>query len=200
NTKIIIVADCTGHGVPAALMTVMGNSILNEIVSQRQIFEPDRILYELDSRITESFSNENESEQKINDGMDVSVIAFMDDKIYFAAAKNPLYLIKNNEHIQISGSKFPIGSTQYKKEKVFEKHTIEATKGDKFYLYSDGFQDQFGGETGRKYLSKRFKEYLHKINSLPMKVQLSHLQKEFEEWKGTENKQTDDILIIGIEL
>ena len=200
DTRIIIAADCTGHGVPAALMTVMGNSILNEIVSQRHIYEPDKILYELDSRITESFKNEGSDTEKINDGMDVSVISFTENSVFFAAAKNPLCILRNGEQVVIPGSKFPIGSTQYKKEKVFEKHALPLHKGDKFYIYSDGFQDQFGGETGQKYLSKRFKAFLQNTSTLPMPAQKERLETEFNTWKGENNRQTDDILIIGIEV
>jgi len=200
NIKIIIVGDCTGHGIPAAMMTVMGNSILNEIIVQRKIYEPDEILYELDKRIIESFSTRQGDENQINDGMDVAILSFTENHVQFAAAKNPLCFVKNNELSVLTGSKFPIGSTQYKNDKIYEKEIIEIKKGDKFYIYSDGFQDQFGGITNHKYLTKRFKKFLHNTSNLTMAEQRIALENEFEQWKGIRNKQTDDILIVGIEV
>ena len=198
--KIIIVGDCTGHGIPAAMMTVMGNAILNEIIVQRKIYSPDEILYELDKRIIESFSSRQGDDNQINDGMDVAILCFHENSVEFSAAKNPLCLIKNNELNVFNGSKFPIGSNQYKNEKIYEKEMIEIKKGDKFYIYSDGFQDQFGGTTNHKYLTKRFKRFLHNTSNLSMAEQKLALENEFELWKGKTNKQTDDIVIVGIEV
>ncbi len=199
NIRIVIAADCTGHGVPAAMMTVLGNSILNEIVIQRKIYAPDLILHELDKRIMESFSNRAEDENKINDGMDVSILSFHSGKVIFAAAKNPLCIITNGELKVIAGSKFPIGSTQYN-EKTFDKHELTLEKGTRLYIYSDGYQDQFGGTNNQKYLSKRFKEFLVRTSTLPMTEQKSKLLNEFEAWKGVDKKHTDDVLIIGVEV
>ncbi len=198
--KVLIAADCTGHGVPAAMMTVLSNSILNEIIIQRKIYEPDKILYELDKRIIESFSNLSESEGKVDDGMDVSILSFNSSKTMFAAAKNPLCIVHGDEMKLIPGSKFPIGSTQYKQEKVFETHNLTLSKGSKLYIYSDGFQDQFGGSNNQKYLSKRFKELLFNTSKFPMEKQKNKLVEEFETWKGAGNKHTDDVLIIGVEI
>ena len=197
--KIVIAADCTGHGVPAAMMTVLGNSILNEIVVQRKTYAPDLILHELDKRIIESFSNRAEGESKVNDGMDVSILSFHSGKVIFAAAKNPLCIISGGNLKVIPGSKFPIGSTQYT-NKVFVNHELTLQKGDKIYIYSDGYQDQFGGNNNQKYLSKRFKEFLLQNSTLPMTVQKDKLNVEFEEWKGANKKNTDDVLIIGVEI
>jgi serine phosphatase RsbU (regulator of sigma subunit) len=198
GVKVVIAADCTGHGVPAAMMTVLGNSILNEIVVQRKIYEPGKILLELDKRIMESFSNRSETDGKVNDGMDVSVLTFTAEKIIFAAAKNPLCVVSAGEIKTIPGSKFPIGSGQYKQEKVFENHTLALDEGSKLYIYSDGFQDQFGGDNNQKYLSKRFREFLLSTSALSMEQQKKKLVEEFEAWKGVGNKNTDDVLIIGI--
>ncbi len=200
NVRIVIAADCTGHGVPAAMMTVLGNSILNEVVIQKKNYEPDKILYALDRRIMESFSNRSESDGKVNDGMDVSILVFLPTKIMFAAAKNPLCIVTGGEMKVIPGSKFPIGSAQYKQEKVFEKHNLTLVKGSKLYIYSDGFQDQFGGGNDQKYLSKRFKEFLLQTSNLPMEEQKNKLVEEFETWKGAGNRHTDDVLIIGVEV
>jgi serine phosphatase RsbU (regulator of sigma subunit) len=199
NIKIIIAADCTGHGVPAAMMTVLGNSILNEIVIQNKVYEPDKILQQLDQRIIETFSNENGDLHKVNDGMDVSILSFHQTQVTFAAAKNPLCIIKNTEVVVIPGSKFPIGSTQYKQDKIFAKHSLEIAKGDRLFIYTDGYQDQFGGEKNTKYLSKRLRAMLAQSSSHKMEEQKKLLNLEFENWKGAD-KQTDDVLIIGIQV
>lgn len=200
QVKIVIAADCTGHGVPASMMTVLGNSILNDVVAQGRIYAPDQILKALDQRLMETFNNQSEEEGKVNDGMDVSILSFTPEGIYFGAAKNPLCVIKGTEIEVIAGSKFPIGSTQYGDAKVFEKHLLSVNKGDKLYLYSDGFQDQFGGEHQKKYLSKRLREFLLQTSALPMVDQRKRLQEEFEAWKGVGNPNTDDVLIVGVEV
>jgi serine phosphatase RsbU (regulator of sigma subunit) len=199
HVKIVIAADCTGHGVPAAMMTVLGNSILNEIVVQQKIYEPDTILYELDARLIETFTSKTAGENAINDGMDVSILCFTRGEIIFSAAKNPLYQVSDGALVTIAGSKFPVGSTQYKTEKIFEKHTLRVKKGTKLYLHTDGFQDQFGGEKNTKYLTRRFRDFLVDNSTLSMTEQQRALENEFVAWKGS-GKQTDDVLIIGIEV
>ena len=148
DEKIVVSADCTGHGVPAALMTIMGNDLLNEIVLQDKIIHPDKILEELDRKIINGLSNENGVERQ--DGMDMSIVTINAKKqrIYFAGAKNPLYIIYKNEIDTIKGSFFPIGSNQYNTKKQFDLHEIRYKKETKIYLFSDGFQDQFGGKLG----------------------------------------------------
>lgn len=198
QVKIVIAADCTGHGVPAALMTVLGNSILNEVVIQDKVYEPDQILYALDRRLMESLSKRSEEEGKVNDGMDVAILSFVKSGVTFASAKNPLCIIHEGNAEVISGSKFPIGSTQYGEKKIFDKHILSLSKGDKLYLYSDGYPDQFGGEHNKKFLSKRFRELLLQTSHLPMGQQKEKLIQEFEAWKGAHNPNTDDVLVVGI--
>ncbi len=199
GVKTIIAADCTGHGVPAALMTVMGNSLLDEIVIQKQITSPDDILRTLDQRLIESLGRNATDSQRMNDGMDMSVLSINETHVRFAGANNPLVRISDGVLSSIKGSKFPIGSEQYATEKVFEVHSFERKKNDKLYLYTDGFQDQFGGPVGRKYLSRNFRNLLLQISALPMDQQRAVLQKDFRSWKGY-IEQTDDILIIGMVL
>ncbi len=200
--KVLIAADCTGHGVPGALMTIIGNNILDGVVNKQRITEPDEILYELDSQLVETLQSDNDAEEdaKVNDGMDISVMVIDENRnrLHFAAAKNPLLYVRDGEIHQIRGSKFPIGSnTQYKLQKVFEKHTIDIKPGDVFYMISDGFQDQFGGKNGKKYLTKRFRNYLLSISHLPMGEQHEKLYEEITTWRGN-SPQTDDILIMGV--
>ena len=202
NKKVLIAADCTGHGVPGALMTIIGNNILDGVINKQRITEPDEILYELDNQLVETLQSNNDTAEdaKVNDGMDISVMVIDENRhrLHFAAAKNPLMYIRDGEIHQVRGSKFPIGSNaQYKLQKVFEKHTIEIKPGDIFYMISDGFQDQFGGKNGKKYLTKRFRNYLLSISHLPMAEQKEKLNREVNEWRG-DTSQTDDILVMGI--
>ncbi|MEM7549616.1 MAG: tetratricopeptide repeat protein [Bacteroidota bacterium] len=200
DDKFVIAAiDCTGHGVPGAFMTLMGNGLLNNIILKDKITQPDQVLYELDKRLLKNLKKDGESQT--NDGMDMTVITIPEDrkKIEFAGAKNPLIIIRDGEMIQIKGSKFPIGSQQFKVPKKFELHSIEVQKGDLFYTYSDGYPDQFGGENNMKYLSKRFKNFLLQISSKAIETQKSELKVELDAWIG-DGQQTDDIIVIGFKL
>ncbi|MDX2305975.1 MAG: 7TM diverse intracellular signaling domain-containing protein [Microscillaceae bacterium] len=197
HTNVLVAADCTGHGIPGALMTMLGNSILNAVVNEDHITSPEHILHTLDERLIRTVQKQNRDEQ-IKDGMDMVVITF-DEISYtlkFAGAKNPLYYVRNHEIHKVDGSTFPIGIYNIRKEKKFELQEIQAQIGDTFYLSSDGFQDQFGGPHDSKYMKKKFREFLLDIHHLPMPEQKHKLEEEFLNWKGS-NSQTDDILIIG---
>ncbi len=191
--KVIVVADCTGHGIPGAFMTVLGNTLLDEIINENRITNPGKILSLLDRKLLMKLQKQN-----VNDGMDIAMLIFDEEnkKVSFSGAHHPLYYVRNSEIFQIDGSKFPIGSAQYAKKK-FDTHTIDYEDGDMFYIFSDGFQDQFGGENNQKYYKKRFREFLLSISHLNMKEQEQLLRDEFAAWKGNFH-QTDDILIIGI--
>lgn len=211
--KILIAADCTGHGVPGAFMTVMGNDVLNEIVNHHGIVEPDAILRELDRSIQRTLHNqdsdisledsgsERQNKKKVNDGMDIAVLCINDEdwEFSFAGAKNPLYIVRDGNLIEVKGSRFPIGGRTYKQEKIFEKHKYKLERGDIFYMFSDGYQDQFGGKFNRKFMKKRFREMLESISHLPMEEQKVHLQETLERWKGN-YRQTDDILVMGVKI
>lgn len=202
NSRSLILAavDCTGHGVPGAFMTIMANDFLNEIVNTQKVTMPDRILYELDQKLIDTLRKQS-PEEEVNDGLDIAIITLDIEKnqLYFAGAKNPLYWVQNGEIKQIAGSKFPIGgSTQYS-YKFFELKKINIQTGDSFYLASDGFQDQFGGEKGKKYLKSRFRELLHKLSGQPMATQATTLEETLVQWQGIE-QQTDDILVIGLKV
>lgn len=200
NLTFFVAADCTGHGVPGAFMTVMGANFLDEIVNGQEISEPAEILNLLDYKITASFSQLDKN-QKINDGMDLALLCYDQQKqeIRFSGAKSPLYLARGGELQQFSGSKFPIGSQQYnnKQSKNFQTTSITIHEGDTVYLASDGFQDQFGGQDNKKYLKKNFRELLLKISKLPIQKQKIEITEELEKWKGN-RVQTDDILVTGL--
>lgn len=198
--KIIIAADCTGHGVPGALMTVMGHDYLEDIVVNRKIIMPDQILLELDKKVKARL-NRDFADTQVQDGMDIVVVTIntAENKLYFAGAKNPLCFVRKNTFNVIKGSKFAIGGSNLRNlQKNFELHQLDILPDDVFYMYSDGFQDQFG-KNDRKYLSKRFKQFLHQISGLPLAEQKQQLNSELTQWKGNLH-QTDDILVIGIKI
>jgi ligand-binding sensor domain-containing protein/serine phosphatase RsbU (regulator of sigma subunit) len=197
DTKHVIAAvDCTGHGVPGAFMTLIGNDLLNAIVLEDKITKPRRILDKLDRTIKKYLKQEPGG--RSNEGMDMALLVIDEEnkRVEFAGAKNPLYLVRDGELTIIKGSKFPIGGAQIKNKK-FESHRVPYQEGDAFYIFSDGFQDQFGGPKNSKYLSKRFRKFLLEISPLPMAEQKEILKKEFEDWKG-DNSQTDDVVVIGM--
>ena len=192
--KVIVAADCTGHGIPGGFMTVLGNTLLDEIINENKLTNVSRILSVLDRKLLMKLQPHG-----VNDGMDMAILIFDQDnnQVSFAGAQNPLILIRNGEIIQIKGSKFPIGSSQYRVKKKFESHVIDCQPGDCYYIFSDGFQDQFGGDDDKKYLKKRFREFLFSIHHFPMEEQKKLLLNELKSWQG-EQSQTDDVLVIGV--
>lgn len=205
---VIIAADCTGHGVPGALMSMLGDSLLNQIVYDKEIHSPDLILNELHKgiqKVLHQGSNENK------DGMDVSIctIDFNKRILEFAGASNPLVYIQHDvadmpQIHHIKGDRLHVGGSSLKNRLGFNKHTIPIDKPTVFYLFSDGFQDQFGFEEGdsepKKFLPKRFRELLYCIHHLDMEQQQEILQLTLADWQGSKQKQTDDILVIGAKI
>jgi len=206
DDKIIIAAaDCTGHGVPGAFMSVLGTAFLNEIVNKivenKHVYslQAHEILNQLRSYIIESL-HQSGADNESKDGIDIAlcIIDPGKQKLQFAGAHNPLYLIRNNELQIIKGDRMPV-SIHQKAHKSFTNHEIDFFKDDVMYIFSDGFVDQIGGPKKRKFMSRNFKELLLKIHEKPMDVQQQILEKTFEEWKG-DYIQLDDILVIGIKL
>lgn len=198
SIQILVAADCTGHGVPGAFMTLLGHNFLNVTVNTQEVTDPEQIIYKIDQQVVETLRQNDPN--SIKDGMDISVLSIEQDKnlVSFAGAGNPLYYFRNGEFHEIKGSNFGIGGV-LKKEKIFLNHKIEYQSGDVFYIFSDGFADQIGGKDGRKFYKKRFKEFLNEIHTLPMEEQNELIEKQFYEWKG-DYKQIDDVLVIGIRM
>lgn len=197
NKMVLTAADCTGHGVPGAFMSMLGVSSLFEIVNKEGILEPAKILNKLRDFIKLTLSQTGkENEQK--DGMDISLCTLdMDNmRLEWAGAYNPLVLIRNGELTEYKADKMPV-AIHVNDHKSFTNHVIELQPNDKFYMFSDGFPDQFGGENGRKYMSKRFKQYLLEIYDKPMHEQKELLYQEHLNWRG-ELEQIDDIVIFGV--
>ncbi len=198
NLLFLAAIDCTGHGVPGAFMTVMANTIINNVVERKGLENPGEILSALDEELAYVFSASAGSAKR-SDGMDMSLVVIDKEKeqMQFAGAKNPLYYIRDQKINRIKGSKFPIGNADRYKDKQFDTHTIAIVPGDQFYIFTDGLPDQFGGDDGSKFLSHRFRGLLEEFSYLSMAEQKEILEKAFKQWKGS-RPQTDDVLVIGM--
>lgn len=192
--------DCTGHGVPGAFMSIVGFNQLNHAVNVRKARKAGEILDTLNEGVITTL-NENKSEGSIKDGMDMALCIFdmKAQKAEFAGANNPLILIRDNEIVKFRGDRFPIGAFDGNKPQKFMNNEIPVLPGDSFYLFSDGFEDQFGGPENKKFMSKRFEELLREISPLPVNDQKKVLIERLSAWMGT-NEQVDDILVIGIKI
>jgi len=198
--KILVVADCTGHGIPGAFMSLIGQMFLNKIILEDNILQPDKILKLLHQKIT-VFLNQKSTNNR--DGMDMAILSInMIEKVaQFSGAKQPLLIICGNKLQKIKGSLFSIGGENYKKAVVFDLHTFRIEKNMRFYIYSDGFQDQFGGEKRKKLGAKYFRELLLETQTDNIQDQKTLLNNFLLDWmQNSGEKQVDDILVFGIEL
>lgn len=193
----IAAVDCTGHGVPGALLSLIGYFLLNDIVRSRKITEPGKILDMLDEGVTTTLRQDEDSTTK--DGMDIALckINMAAGEVEYAGAHRPLYVMKNGVMEEIKGNKFPIGGGIYKNQTNFTNTKVKLGKGDSFYFSSDGFPDQFGGTEGRKFGPKKTREIIERVHTMPMNEAIHVFEKEWEGWRG-DTKQTDDVLLIGI--
>ncbi len=194
---ILAAADCTGHGVPGALMSVMGYNLLEQIVKEQRIEEPSAILNELSKSITEVLKQTDEV-GTIKDGMDIALckINYNDYTLEYSGAHNPLYLIRNDVFTEIKADRRTVGIA---KSAPFTNHKIKIEKGDSVYLFSDGFVDQKGGPENKKFFYKPFQNLLVSIHKQPMDEQQAILEHTIMKWKGN-NEQMDDILVIGVKV
>ncbi len=206
NKTVIVAADCTGHGVPGAFMSMLGMSFLNEIVNKEGILQANVILNRLRENVKKSL-RQTGKENEAKDGMDIAVciIDKTEMKMQFAGAYNPLLIIRNGEISRIKADRMPIGIYLREKES-FTNNIIDIQKGDLLYIFSDGYVDQFGGKNGSKIRSANFKEILLANHKKSLDEQKAALVKFLEEWMnhtdnvGRKFKQVDDILVIGIEI
>ena len=199
NSIVFAAADCTGHGVPGAMMSVICVGALNHFTKKTDITDPETVLNFIDKEVNRS-TNGGSHEQRMADGMDIALCAYNKDNntIKFSGANRPLVLIRNNEAIVYKGNKFPIGQ-DIGIEKVFTGETIQLEKNDTVYVFTDGIVDQFGGEKGKKLLFRRLKEFLLSIQALSFSEQKEKIDFFFNQWKG-EEEQVDDVLLIGIKV
>lgn len=198
DQKIIVAAgDCTGHGVPGALMSIMGISFLNEILSSTGPVKPARILNLLRERVMNALRQTGE-ELENKDAMDMAICVYDPHakELQYAGAHNPLYLIRKKELTEIKADKMPVGVHAIEEES-FSNHRLQLLKGDTVYIFSDGFADQFGGPMNKKFKYGPLKDLLVKISNKKMEEQRKILEKTICDWMGDE-AQVDDILIFGI--
>lgn len=196
----VAAADCTGHGVPGALISIVNFNLLNKALLEKSLITPSDILDAVNIWLTESL-HQTYGESAVRDGMDVALIAIHkhSNEILYAGANNPIYHVSNGELVQIKADKFPVGAFVEDKIQKFTTKRFTVQKGDTIYLFSDGFADQFGGDKGKKYKYSPFQEKLKTINSLPLINQQALMKEEFLNWKGT-LEQVDDVLLIGIKI
>jgi len=196
--KLIIgVLDCTGHGVPGALMSMIGHTLLNQIIEDKNILAPEQILRHLHEGVRLLL---RQYETQNRDGMDAALLV-LDTKYqvaHFAGAKNPLVYIQNDQLIHLKGDKFAVGGDQREFSRSFTCHSFAYSADTIFYLFTDGYQDQFGGTEGKKFMIKRLKDLLFDIHQSPFDQQEISLLQNFQRWTNTaQERQIDDILIWG---
>ena len=191
------IADCTGHGVPGALVSVICHNALDTVVNRNKEIDPGSILDEVKTIITNTFSN---SGKHINDGMDISLIKydFKKQKLLWAGANNPLWQLSADNMLEVyKANKQPVGN--FEKGVAFTTHQINFKKGDSFYLFTDGFSDQFGGENDKKFKTANFKKLVIDLNNSSMAHQKTEIENTFENWK-LKVDQVDDVAIFGFVL
>ena len=199
NKVFMAAVDCTGHGVPGALLSMVGYNLLDDIVLNRHVTKANRILEELHKGIRSSLKQQSSDNR---DGMDIALCVYDKNRnvVEFAGAKNPLFYFQNGAMIKIKGDVMPIGGFKIEEgERLFTNNEVEITSPTTFYVFSDGFADQFGGDLGRKFMISRFRDLLEELSYLPMDEQKSMLETVLEGWKG-DHEQTDDLLVIGFKL
>lgn len=213
NHELILYAacDCTGHGVPGALVSVICNNALNRSVREFGLSDPGEILDKTRDIVITEFEK---SDEEVKDGMDISLVSLAlrtqnknesdphsdsDSKavLHWAGANNPLWIIRNKEVLETKPDKQPIG--KYDKNEPFTTHKLELESGDCIYVFTDGFQDQFGGPKGKKFKPSNFKKLLIEISDLDIQVQKEKITAAFHEWKS-DQEQLDDVCIIGVKV
>ncbi len=191
-------ADCTGHGVPGALMSMMGVNYLNESIIEKDISAPNEILENVRRGIIASLNPEG-SDEESKDGMDCVLCAydFESMKLHFAAANNPLWHVRDGKLTEYKPDKMPVG--MHNDMSNFNMHSIDLKKGDIVYTFTDGYADQFGGPNGKKFKYKQLQEKLLSVCHLPMEEQENAMNDTFEEWKGN-LEQVDDVCLMGVKI
>lgn len=196
--KIMVCADCTGHGVPGALMSVIGHNLLNQIVLEKSITSPEEILNRLNKGVMVALK-QGQHEEDTRDGMDIAICVFKDgsNELQFAGALRPLVLIRKGVLTKIDSDRFPIGGNLTGKENHYTLHKVALEPGDMLYMFSDGYADQFGGTRGKKFMVKQLLELLREVENLPLPEQAAKLEAAFDQWKES-YAQVDDVLVVGI--
>lgn len=193
------VVDCTGHGVPGAFMSIVGHGGLNQAIHGEKLSNPGEVLNFLNKLVNRTLHQKGSNREIVRDGMDIVFCSLnaKTNELNYAGAFNPLWIIRDDELIEIKGDRKPVGNYFVNDEKGFVNHKIVLEKDDTIYIFTDGFADQFGGKNGKKYKTRKFREFIIAISHHDMKKQQQLLKDEFALWKG-DLEQVDDVCIIGI--
>jgi len=192
KTILFAAADCTGHGVPGAMVSVICNNALNRSVKEYGLLDPGKILDKTCEIVVQEFEK---SDEEVKDGMDIALCSLKGNKLQYAGAHNPLWIIRKGEIIETKANKQPIG--QFDNPEPYRTYSFDLEQGDSLYIFSDGYVDQFGGEKGKKFKTKAFRELLLSIQDKSMEEQKTIIDESFETWRGS-LEQIDDICIIGV--
>ncbi len=192
--------DCTGHGVPGAFVSIVCSNLLSQSVKEHGLIRPDDILNDVNVRLSETLRQRQDT-SRVRDGMDIALCCLNKKtlKLTYAGAFNPAWIFHDKTFIELMPDKFPVGLFEEEELRKFNYREIQLSKGDRIYVFSDGYSDQFGGLLGKKYKRSTFCDFVKNIQDQPMKIQGRLLDEEHLKWKG-ENQQIDDILVIGMEV
>jgi serine phosphatase RsbU (regulator of sigma subunit) len=199
NGRVLFsVADCTGHGVPGAFMSLIGIEFFRQIVVEKEILKPAKILNEMNRYFDLVFGQVEELSLK--DGIDLAFCAYdyNNHVLEYAGAFNPVYIIRNNEILEVKGDRIIVGPDYGIDRGLFSNRRIELEEQDMLYMFSDGYADQFGGPEGKKFKYRRFRHLLMSIHRLPMEEQRRRIEENINEWMGAGHDQIDDQTVIGI--
>ncbi|HMQ76859.1 MAG TPA: PP2C family protein-serine/threonine phosphatase [Flavobacteriales bacterium] len=198
HVRLVAQADCTGHGLPGAMMAAIGCSLLNELVMQHPDKDPAELLALLNQRMVHALNQRGER-LGAGDGMDIALCRVDREQreILFAGAFRPLYWMHDGQLTVINGDRRPIGGNQHDADRRFTVHRLAYHAGDRIYLFSDGYVDQFGGPDGRKLMATRFSAILEQHQHLPLALQAEELERAFDAWKGA-REQMDDVCVLGL--
>lgn len=199
---IFTVADCTGHGVPGAMMSVMGLSLINQIVMEERCYEPAFILRRLDERISNAFSRYKAQERRETyDGMDIALCTFdlASRELHFAGAMRSIWVLDQSGTREFRGARYPIGGMRLENARTYEGHSVNLEPDSCIYLFTDGYTDQFGGPNDKKINRSRLRKLICLVNEFPMQEQGQQLAEFFHFWKMY-REQTDDVTVLGLRL
>jgi serine phosphatase RsbU (regulator of sigma subunit) len=195
---MIAAVDCTGHGVPGALMSMIGTNLLNQIVKENGVTSPEAVLQQLDRGVRQLLKQE---ENQNRDGMDAAIckVDTQTNTLYYAGAQSPLWYVQDNTLHEVKGDKTGIGGISKRNIESFTLHTIPIAQATSVYLFSDGYQHQFGGPDNRKLTPRRMRELIASLNGVPLPAQKQHFEQYLLNWMGN-SSQIDDILLVGFRL